>query len=241
MNIRLTGLLALGLASVSTCGLAAGVPGQGTWETSLQARDLDGNAANGPEAFYDTALNVTWLANASANGPMTWDVATTWVANLNVNGISGWRLPSTQIPDLTCTMSYAAPAVYSQGYGIGCTGSEMGHLFNATLGNAPEKTVTNTGPFYNLQRYYYWSRTPVESDHYYVWTYQTSINGQAYTGTGTNPFYALAVRNDDVLTPVPEPQSFALMLVGLGLISCVAVRGKPKGQRPSATPSCPSP
>lgn len=34
----------------------------GTWETRLQGRDLDGNAATF-EACYDTALNITWRDN----------------------------------------------------------------------------------------------------------------------------------------------------------------------------------
>lgn len=49
---------------------ALGVPGQGTWETTLQPRDLDGNAANGPEAFYDTVLDITWLRDANVKGWM---------------------------------------------------------------------------------------------------------------------------------------------------------------------------
>lgn len=38
------------------------VSGQGTWETTLQGRDLDGNAATF-EAYYDTVLDITWLAD----------------------------------------------------------------------------------------------------------------------------------------------------------------------------------
>jgi hypothetical protein len=42
---------------------ATGISGQGTWETTLQARDLDGNQSTA-EAYYDTDLNITWLADA---------------------------------------------------------------------------------------------------------------------------------------------------------------------------------
>jgi PEP-CTERM motif len=58
----LTGVTLLGALGPAH---AAGVPGQGTWETTLQGRDLDGNAANGFEAYYDTVLNITWLADAN--------------------------------------------------------------------------------------------------------------------------------------------------------------------------------
>jgi hypothetical protein len=46
---------------------AAGISGQGTWETTLLPRDLDGNPAT-LEAYYDTDLNVTWLADANSAG-----------------------------------------------------------------------------------------------------------------------------------------------------------------------------
>jgi hypothetical protein len=68
---------------------AVGVPGQGTWETTLLPRDLDGNLANGPEAFYDTVLNITWLRNAKVNGLMTWTSANTWANTLVVGGVGG--------------------------------------------------------------------------------------------------------------------------------------------------------
>lgn len=42
---------------------AGPVAGQGTWETTLQQRDLDGNGVT--DAYYDTALGITWLQNAN--------------------------------------------------------------------------------------------------------------------------------------------------------------------------------
>ena len=39
---------------------AAAVPGQGTWETTLQARDINHDGT--VDAYYDTALDVSWLA-----------------------------------------------------------------------------------------------------------------------------------------------------------------------------------
>ena len=83
---------------------AAPVSGQGTWETTLQARDINGDGV--VDAFYDTALNVTWLADANAaagtiydssvfstatDGQMTWLDAKAWAANLSVYGLTGWR------------------------------------------------------------------------------------------------------------------------------------------------------
>ena len=67
---------------------AVPVSGQGTWETTLQGRDLDGNNLTA-EAYYDTALDITWLANADINGEMDWFAANTWAGGLNINGFTG--------------------------------------------------------------------------------------------------------------------------------------------------------
>ena len=56
-------------------GYPAGVPGQGTWETTLKARDLDGDHVT--DAFYDTELNITWLRNADVKGVVRWNKANT--------------------------------------------------------------------------------------------------------------------------------------------------------------------
>src|SRR3989344_1507399 len=90
-------------SSVSTIAHAAAVSGQGTWETTLQGRDLDGNLSTF-EAYYDTALNITWLADANYAGTtMDWTTANAWVAALNPYGscITGWRLPTVSPVDGT--------------------------------------------------------------------------------------------------------------------------------------------
>jgi hypothetical protein len=50
---------ALALAALSLAAQA---------QASLSPRDLDGNLLNGPEAYYDSVLNITWLANANTLG-----------------------------------------------------------------------------------------------------------------------------------------------------------------------------
>lgn len=137
---------------------AAPISGQGTWETTLQGRDLDGNLATF-EAYYDTVLDITWLADASYAytsgyhtsdlGRMTWANATAWAAGLNpyASGITGWRLPNTNpvngISYIYPSDSYVKNGSADRGYNIsapgtvytGSTGSEMAHLFYNTLGN----------------------------------------------------------------------------------------------------------
>lgn len=87
---------------------AAPVPGQGTWQSTLQARDLDGNGQT--DAFYDSVLNITWLRDANASraadvnnfeqycagcgGLMTWNQANTWANNFSFGNYTDWRLPT---------------------------------------------------------------------------------------------------------------------------------------------------
>ena len=200
-------VLALGLVS-------------GSAHAALQGRDLNGSVGSF-EAYYDTDLNITWLANANVNGPMNWAAANTWAANLSfTNGISvydNWRLPTALNQDGT------GPC-----FGYNCTGSEMGHLFYSELGGtALQSILTSADPdlakFTNLQATnYYWSGTEYAPNTGYAWRFYFGYGPQD-AGTKGNGFYALAVSPGDVAA-VPEAQTYALMLAGLGLIAWRARR-----------------
>lgn len=151
------------IAALSMTAHAVPVSGQGTWETTLQGRDLDGNLANF-EAYYDTVLGITWLANANYaqtnghddDGAMTWTTANAWAASLNPygSGISGWRLPYTNPIDGTTAddATIAWDGSEDRGYNVsapgtlyaGSTASEMAHLYFNTLGN---KAYCAPGPY----------------------------------------------------------------------------------------------
>jgi hypothetical protein len=216
---------------------AAGVSGQGTWQTTLQGRDLDGNTANGFEAYYDTALDITWLADANyaktsgyeSDGYMTWDAAQTWVSQLNINGTTGWRLPTLVDTGASgCDWSYSGTDC---GYNVDTSTSELAHLYYVTLGNKgyydasgnydPSWGLSNTGPFSNVQSYDYWSGVeyaPGTGSAWYFGTYDGTQNGSAED----DEFSAWAVRPGDVAA-VPEPQAYALLLAGLA-VAGVALR-----------------
>lgn len=154
---------------------AARVSGQGTWETTLQGRDLDGDASTF-EAYYDTALDITWLADANyafasgytsavnggvgpwtvlgnnvkwTDGSMGWDAAMAWAAELNVNGITGWRLPAmvdTGAPG--CDWSYGGTDC---GYNVDTSTSELAHMYHITLGNNSYRDASgNYNPSWGL-------------------------------------------------------------------------------------------
>ena len=165
--------------------------------------------------IYDSDLNVTWAANANINGAMDWSTANSWAAGLVFGGVSDWRLPTSD----TCSA-------------YNCTGSEMGHLFYSELGGVAGIDIatthnTNYSLFSNFLSNYYWSGTeyaPATDD---AWFFRTGIGFQG-AGSKLYDFYALAVHSGDVAAPIPEPETYALMLAGLGLLGIVGRRRKQK-------------
>jgi hypothetical protein len=232
MNIRTT--------LIASTLLAAGLSG------AAQAALVD----RGGGLIYDTDLNVTWLANANyaktsgydADGLMTWSRAVTWAANLSyfdaVRNVTydDWRLPTT-----TDTGAPGAQCTYGGtdcGFNVNPASSEMAHLFFVELGNTSGYTtggsykggtsgvnwgLVNKGAFTNFQSDFYWSGTEYEPDPNRAWGFGTDEGRQAYYVGALLSFYALAVRPGDVAA-VPEAQTYALMLAGLGLVGWRARR-----------------
>lgn len=129
---------------------------------ALLGRDLNGSPGSF-EAYYDTVLDITWLANANlaqsnqfgvtginlSNGRMEWDTANNWIAGMNAAnylGINTWRLPVMyDIGNDGCTVnSYSSYNGGDCGYNVVSVGpqaSEMASLFYATLGNLAAYTT----------------------------------------------------------------------------------------------------
>jgi hypothetical protein len=231
MKVTLKAWAALAGLLAATAVQAVGVPGQGTWETTLLPRDLDGDALNGPEAFYDTALDVTWLRDTGdANSYKNWDTANTWANTLVVGGIGGWRLPTgvdTGAPG--CDFGFVGTDC---GYNVDMASSEMAHLYHGTLGNlssCPPSLIdcsggpqagyglTNTGDFQNMNPYYYWSGQEYATDSTFALVFWMD-QGRVDYSAKVHPGYAMAVHPGDVLPAIPEPQTYALMLAGLGAL-----------------------
>jgi len=171
--------------------------------------------------IYDDVQNITWTQDANINGFDTWYNHGAWAAGLSIvdtrpgaGGViySDWRLPTTSQPDPTC--SAQTLDFFPQGFGTGCTGSEMGHLFNVDGISAG-----SPGLFTNVQSHFYWSGTGFDPNLGDAWLFHFGNGVQ-----GTNPkffnVFAWAVRPGDVsVVPVPA----ALWLFGSGLLGLLGL------------------
>jgi hypothetical protein len=95
--------------------------------------------------------------------------------------------------------------------------SDFGIFGNGTSGG--QKDV---GLIDNLQSYVYWSGLEHALDTNYAWYFYTGIGGQDADRKG-NDYYAWSVRPGDVAA-VPEADTWAMLLAGLGLVGVAARR-----------------
>jgi len=186
------------------------------------------------QAYYDTALNITWLADANAgagsafddgtfatDGRMSWDNAVAWTTSLTVNGIGGWRLPDMDVNGDDTIFDCAL------GNQAACMDNEIGHLFyygaGTTLGSGV--TADSPSPFSNIIFGAYWSGTDyAPNPAIQVWDFLVDLGAQEVSVKGGNA-WAWAVRSGDVgVVPVPA----AVWLFGSGLLGliCIARRKK---------------
>lgn len=214
---------------------------------ALQGRDVDKDASNGFEAYYDTVLDITWLADANyaktsgayadafPTGGMWWDFAVTWTQNLNYFGATDWRLPK-----VISKISSGTLADVSAGRGAAALESELGYMYytHLRLGDNPTPssgTIALSGVpdgyIKNFVADLYWTSDRFAGNQSLAWGLWTSYpfaGSQAYVPR-VLPEYAWAVHDGDpfgvkVVVPdtpplpaVDEPSSAMLLLVGLGV------------------------
>jgi hypothetical protein len=178
-------------------------------------------------AYYDTATNLTWVADANlartsgydADGLMNWNQSVGWIASLNAQnaglgylGTNDWRLPTvTDTGTSGCNFAFTGTDC---GYNVDLATSEMARMFYSTLGNTgyfntsggltgcsdtSPYCLTNDGPFSNLQPDYYWSGTEYAPDASFAWGFFFLFGYQINFGNSSG-FYAWAVRSGDLDT-----------------------------------------
>lgn len=240
---------ALTLACAAFCGpgFAQGVPGKGTWETTLLPRDLDNDGV--VDAFYDTSLNITWLADFSgpATGQMPeWSGAMDMASSMVLYGRSGWRLPritpvngvSFQYPSTTNGTTDDGWAITGVGWG---RASELGYLYYVTLGNYgfflpsdnPADRIQqpgwvgtpNSGPFQNLRPDGYFTQTLYELNP------QQGVMGFNFNTGAQTVFNRCCARATFVLdgdiAAVPDVGPRESLVMGLSLLLLLGARKGP--------------
>lgn len=235
--------LALGLGWIVAAASAAPVPGQGTWSSTLKARDVAGNSvALGDVSaifFYDTVLDVTWLRDARLNavsgGSTSWSSVMGWADSLEVGGFSDWRLANaidSREPGEQCSFG-GTDCGYNPETQVGGDYSELAHLFQVTLGNRSAYDATGafvggvSGAGWGLENTAYfnfsypgnptdmtfWYQTKTINVNDRAWMFRT-YDGIQTGGTVYNSGQGLALRDGDVLR-VPEPDSLPTVLLAL--------------------------
>lgn len=190
----------------------------------LQAQWIGNSGVLG---YYDTTLDVTWLDMAGQ--PRTWDAASAWVNSLNLGGVTGWRLPTmaAPLPGAQCSNNGT-----HCGYNVATSSSEIASLFFDTLGNKSFVNtsgatqagfgLSNTGGLRGLQSGIHWLSEYTPNPNL-AWFFDTR-NGYQYVANKNEQFYALAVHSGNVMAPVPEPETYALLLAGLAVVGTLTRR-----------------
>jgi PEP-CTERM motif len=200
-------------------GMATG-PAVASVLTNIGTAEISGDLTQTPyNLIYDSDQSLFWLDYS--HGKATWQTQVNWADKLTLTNIvtpgytvdlsgTGWRLPTT-VPALS---------------GFNQTGSEMGHLYYAELGNSGYPLV-QTGDFATLVPDWYWSGTKYTAGavqiQSFAWYFDAYDGFQDVNYKGFNG-YALAVRPGQLVTlgqfgssAVPEPSTYAL----LGIALCV--------------------
>ncbi|MDP2787130.1 MAG: DUF1566 domain-containing protein [Pseudomonadota bacterium] len=224
--------------------LLAGLALSGAAQATLNDR--------GGGLIYDDVLNITWLQDANyaktsgydADGMMNWAAANAWAANLSYGGYSGWRLPT--MVDTSAQGCDWANSGTDCGYNVqtvsgGTVFSEMAHMYFNNLrlksyfsptdvvqsdfgifGNGTIGGQNDVGLIKNLRSYVYWSEVGYAPNSSDAWLFSMSGGSQGATSKDGD-FYAWAVRPGDVAA-VPEADTWAMLLAGLGLVGVAARR-----------------
>ena len=176
-----------------------------------------------------------------ASGRMDWTQANRWANNLVYGGYSDWRLPKISPVNGTqsgWTYRFSTDGSTDLGYNITSTFSELSYMYYVNLdlkglfnpdgisrsdygvnGNGTSGGQKDIGLVKNMQNFVYWSGTPSPGG--WAW-YFTPADGVQYYGYQGNVFIAWAVRDGDVVIPVPG--SVALLAGGLALLGVVTRR-----------------
>ena len=215
---------------------------------SVARADLIPVTSDGVTLIDDSSLNVTWVANASLSGEVNWSSsaaprsAQAWVASLNASDYGGfrdWKLPTGD--GVYTTNPLVIGAFVQEGWGLSTdpVKNQLGWLFFNELGNQYQHTLSNAGPFMNVNPDgFLWSTNDYVDPRFPdfgpgAWAYilgagLEALNFEGYTGE------ALAVRSGQVAGSeppppppgIPEPATLSLLALGLAGVGFMRRRRK---------------
>lgn len=219
-----------------------------TVRAELLARDLDGTPIT-VEAYYDTALDITWMADAALSIPRLGSAgqydggSLEAIGSVALFGTTGWRASAALDPTCVSTPESCAEP--------GPNATELAHLWRGTLGNAiadPLGPLANPGPFRNVYpagalfenasaSFWVGPRTCTEtinevdrSGKPVTYSFATYLQQMLWDFGGPGvmvnaPQYVVAriwLVHDGDIVAVPEPAAF--VCVGLGLAAAILAR-----------------
>jgi hypothetical protein len=190
------------------------------------------------------------------DGRMYWSAAKTWASSLNISrfageSLTGWRLAANTPVGADWNYDWSTDGSTDSGFNITSPHSELSYMYYVNLGltgkyspSGAEQTdygifrdgthgglgQANVGLVKNLQSDIYWSGTayaPYPASG--AWIFRTFSGYQSYNHVQTFELYAWAVRPGDVVAAVPEPETYAMLMAGLGLLGVGAKRRRSFG------------
>ncbi|ABE49391.1 MULTISPECIES: DUF1566 domain-containing protein [Methylobacillus] len=188
--------------------------------------DADNTLIDKIIAVTPTFNDVTWgLQTLSANnfdtsnGTADWWGALAFVDYLNdisYGGSNQWRLPSV--------------SGRLQGYNLpgngAAAGDEFPELFYQELGATAGTSIPDTAYFDNEQTGTYWTETLYPANNAHAWNFNTNNGYQATNIRGLDR-YVWAV-TPGMVAAVPEANTTAMLLAGLGILGAVMRRRRAK-------------
>ncbi|MDP2823442.1 MAG: PEP-CTERM sorting domain-containing protein [Sulfuritalea sp.] len=191
--------------------------------------------------------NYAKTSGYDADGLMSWTAAKTWAGSLNISrfageSLSGWRLAANTPVGANWNYNFSYDGSTDVGYNITSPHNELSYMYYVNLGlkgyydtsgiyqpdfgvfrNGTVGGQADVGSVKNLRSGVYWSGTAfAPNPAVNAWFFFTSDGLQSFNHQG-NELFAWAVRPGDVAA-VPEPEAYAMLLAGLGLLGVVAKR-----------------
>jgi hypothetical protein len=187
--------------------------------------------------------NYAKTSGYDSDGLMTWSQAMTWAENLSyvdtVRNVtwSDWRLPIVKpVNGISFNLSFLPAGTSDYGFNITSPASELSYMYYVNLrlkgyyntsgqyqpdfgvfGSESYGGQKDVGLVKNLQSFGYWSGTEFPGYSGGSFGFGTYDGGQGHFGQDVGLF-AWAVRPGDVAA-VPEPETYGLMLAGLGVLA----------------------